>query len=493
MGFLMPSPWKHPKTSVWYYRRAVPVRLREALGRTEYRISLHTKDIKEAKRRYPDVAAKVDAEFIAAEGGPVRLTNEQVYALAGEWLKRELEKQRADPGDPDTYDILLTAMQEDEEKGREAKNVSDEMAALLQSEALVIDRDTRERLAPRIFWNKLRLFNGLKQMAHGNYGQDADLKSLPAWEHPAKSKGISKAAVPLNDLFTAWVTERKPVKRTEYERKRFVDRLEAFVGHDDAAKLTKADLVKWKDALLAENRNTKTVTNHLIHLHALFAWAVRNERLASNPAAGVSVTEASTKRKARLPYSDDDAKALLQSARTMKGFRRWVPWLLAYTGARLEEVCQSNASDIRQENGIWHLDINQDDDGKHLKMGEENARKVPLHPHLISEGFLDYLKAVPKKGLLFPDVTPDRFGKRGGNVSKTLGRWVRLQGITDKRKVPNHSWRHRFKDLCRHAEIEKSIHDALTGHKSSDEGDKYGLGYPLAVLDTAIKKLPKQC
>lgn len=63
-------------------------------------------------------------------------------------------------------------------------------------------------------------------------------------------------------------------------------------------------------------------------------------------------------------------------------------------------------------------------------------------------------------------------------------------GITDPRKAPSHSWRHRFKDACRRAGIEKAVHDALTGHASTDVGDQYGLGYPLEALADAIEKLP---
>jgi len=69
---------------------------------------------------------------------------------------------------------------------------------------------------------------------------------------------------------------------------------------------------------------------------------------------------------------------------------------------------------------------------------------------------------------------------------------VRAAGITGPRKAPNHSWRHRFKDVCRGAGIEKAVHDALTGHSSGDEGDKYGLGYPLATLAKAVEQLPDQ-
>jgi hypothetical protein len=78
---------------------------------------------------------------------------------------------------------------------------------------------------------------------------------------------------------------------------------------------------------------------------------------------------------------------------------------------------------------------------------------------------------------------------RFSETMKIIGRWVRRQGIADPRKAPNHSWRHRFKDVCRNAGIEKSVHDALTGHVSGEVGDKYGLGYSLPVLAAAVAKL----
>jgi integrase len=153
----------------------------------------------------------------------------------------------------------------------------------------------------------------------------------------------------------------------------------------------------------------------------------------------------------------------------------------------LDEVCQAYTSDIRQDQGIWYLDINENH-GKRLK-NAGSVRKVPLHHALIDEGFLAYAESLPE-GPLFPDLKPDRFGSPGGTATKRLGRWIRSLGIDDPKKVPNHSWRHRFKDLCRGAGIEKAVNDALMDHASSDVGDRYGLGYPLKTLAEAIEKIP---
>jgi integrase len=149
---------------------------------------------------------------------------------------------------------------------------------------------------------------------------------------------------------------------------------------------------------------------------------------------------------------------------------------------------QALTTNIRKEQEIWFIDINADNESKSLKT-VGFCRKVPLHPALIAEGFLEYVRGLPANGPLFPDLTPDRFGRRGRNGAKIIGRWVRACGIIDPRKAPNHAWRHRFKDLCRAARIEKAIHDALTRHTSRDVGDGYGLGYPLPVLADAIAML----
>jgi hypothetical protein len=65
----MPRPYKHRRTGVYYYRRVVPDDLRPIIGKGEVHVSLRTKDPREAARRCPEVAGRVDAEFIAARRG----------------------------------------------------------------------------------------------------------------------------------------------------------------------------------------------------------------------------------------------------------------------------------------------------------------------------------------------------------------------------------------------------------------------------------------
>lgn len=128
-----------------------------------------------------------------------------------------------------------------------------------------------------------------------------------------------------------------------------------------------------------------------------------------------------------------------------------------------------------------------------------SERKVPLHPAVVREGFIDYVEGLPKDGPLFPDLKPDRFGRRAGTATKKIGAWLRhLQKETgvvlvDKEKyVPNHSWRHRFKSECRRVHMEEEVHDALTGHQEG-RGKKvsrdYGEYYIETVLGPAIESM----
>src|SRR5262249_52446733 len=124
--------------------------------------------------------------------------------------------------------------------------------------------------------------------------------------------------------------------------------------------------------------------------------------------------------------------------------RRWVPWLCAYMGARVNEITQARASDITNNNPkrIWVLRI--DPDAGTVKTGD--YRDVPIHPHVIEQGFLEYVKRRSGRPLFY-DPSRGR-GRDAANpyyrkVGEKLAKWVRDEvGISDKRVAPNHGWRH---------------------------------------------------
>ena len=164
---------------------------------------------------------------------------------------------------------------------------------------------------------------------------------------------------------------------------------------------------------------------------------------------------------------------------------RWVPWLCAYSGARVSEVCQLRAEDIIQQEGVWCMHFTPDA-GPLKTVSSERA--VPLHPALLESNFLDYVGRV-RSGPLFPSLKPNAFGSRGGNGTKVLGRWVRSLGITDPRISPMHSWRHRLRTLARRHGLAPDLVDAITGHRRRTVADSYG-EFPAPALLRELSKIP---
>jgi hypothetical protein len=87
-----------------------------------------------------------------------------------------------------------------------------------------------------------------------------------------------------------------------------------------------------------------------------------------------------------------------------------------------------------------------------------SERAVSVHSALIAEEFITFATN-SSDGRPFKTLAPDKFGRRGGNGTKMVGRWVRSLGIIDARVSPNHSWRHRLKTL------RPDIANALVWHR----------------------------
>jgi integrase len=261
-----------------------------------------------------------------------------------------------------------------------------------------------------------------------------------------------------------------------------------FVGHSDASRLGPDDLIRWKESLVAAGLRGKTIRDgKLAPVRAILQWAADNRKLAHNPAERIRIDSSAAPSERKRSFKDEEARIVLRAALLESGaLRRWVPWVSAYTGARVSEVCQLRAEDILQQEGIWCIHF-APEAGSLKNAGSE--RTIPIHPALTDSGFLKFVKRVGS-GPLFSDVTPDRFGSRGGNGTKVLGRWVRALGIQDPRISPNHSWRHRMKTLGRKHGLALDIVDAITGHSGRTEGDEYG-EFPLDAMLREVLKIPE--
>lgn len=90
----------------------------------------------------------------------------------------------------------------------------------------------------------------------------------------------------------------------------------------------------------------------------------------------------------------------------IKDHHYWINLILAYTGARRSEIAGLLESDIGQDADIHFLHI-RENRLRGLK-NRFSQRRIPLHPHLIELGFLEFVEEIRISGnlVLFPEAIP---------------------------------------------------------------------------------------
>jgi len=508
MVLSMARPFKHPKTGVYWFRKAVPKELQAALGKREYLRSLRTKDPTQARTLHANVAAEVEKHWKALRSPAETLTQKQVIALAGVFYLELTTELSDEPGSPTVWEHWLRIERQAREAGKLEQWLGPAVDKLLARHGLNIDAGSRARLLVAISEASEQAAAQLKRNAEGDYSPDPKASRFPEWKPKEEPKAAigANGKTSLTGILADWwkeaqATGRKPSTYESYSNT--VDGFVAFLGHDDATLVTAEHVVGFKDYRLSSiNPRTgkpisaKTVKDSdLSGLKTLFGWAVSNRRLLTNPATGITIKLG--KRKVTRPkgFTDDEAEALLKAAdvhqqgnERPKTFaaKRWVPWLCAYTGARVGEVAQLRKEDVRKAGDLWVIHISPEAG----TVKTDQARDVVLHEHLIARGFPAFVEGCGG-GHLF--VTPARGGDVLGplqGVKNRLAEFAR-ETVTDPRVQPNHGWRHRFKSEARSFGMDSRVTDAIQGHAPRTAGDDYG-DVTVAAMALAISKFPRQ-
>jgi integrase len=142
--------------------------------------------------------------------------------------------------------------------------------------------------------------------------------------------------------------------------------------------------------------------------------------------------------------------------------------LLLLTGARLGEVVQLTASDIRREGAGYVLTLRDDMSLKTAASARDLPVLVEGMPEL--ETWLDI--RLSKGGPLFPDARADVNGHSGSAESKRLNRMLRKSGTTNHRVVLQ-STRNTAGRALRRAEVDPRVRRRYLGHADVDIHDKH--------------------
>ena len=494
----MTRPTKHPKSGVYRIRRVVPPHLRgvNGLGR-ERIITLGTKDPREAAKKAPAALAAIAREFARAEAAvqPARRVpiKEQV-ALCGIWYRDWTGFHEDDPGSAKdwetTRDVLLGDVQDADEGAAHAwRKLTTEARAFLAEQGVAADDASLREFALRFRLTHVRAAETLRKRSLGDYSADPHLASFPDMPAPA-----AKEVPPLTAeaALAMWAAERNPAAATLRAYAGKFRRIAEVLGFDDLRRITAADVVRFKQARLEAGKDAGTVQDDIVTGSTICRWAVDNGHLPANPFERKAPRPLTRGEKPRHPFTDEEAKCILAAARAERGWLRWSPWILAFTGARVSEIAELRRRHIREEAGVMCFDIHpiETREGKNQTF----MRLIPLHPAIMAEGFMDYVKSLPDNpdGPLFPDLKPDPRGSRVDAGTTKAGRWLRkVVGIKDPKKAPNHSWRHRIEDDLRRVRALPELVDAITGrHNPRNAGAGYGNGFR-GMPDEVLKDLAK--
>lgn len=506
---------KRKGSDAYYYRARIPTDLQQHFGKAERWVSLRTKDPHQANQKATIEQLKLDQEYAhlraMQSATPTQdISNDELERIALIWSTELLEEDEAErlEGlflDDEFFDAQLQDTEFLASSMTEwlARGNRDHITAIVEHElkrhGIKLDKDSQAyRGACNHFIKAGKRLSELLKLR--NAGEIVDTPVID--RKPIKPKSEDT----LEYLLNYWKQQTAPAPRSVEAATFAFKELAALTEKTIASKITKTDIVLYKDKRL-ETVTPETVQKDLNLLKAIFNCAVRNAKLTVNPAEGVMAPATKGKKKVRIPFSSDELKTIFSSRIYTENFRPkggageasfWLPLMALFTGARLTELGQLLIEDIQEESGIRYLfittDTSDDDEDettvKSLKT-ESSRRRVPIHPELLRCGFMEYVSTMQKAGhkRLFPAIK-SATKQLTAPYSKWFGNYKRKAlGITNKRKT-FHSFRHGFKDACRISNILREHHNKLTGHGNKSEGDNYGDElYPLKPLSEAMSLL----
>lgn len=540
--------------ATYYHRAAVPKDIAETYGKREETFSLKTTDYHEALRLVRIAAVEVDGRFEAHRRKQTRpsqdvLTDDQLQMIYDAYYRNILEEDEETRLSgfegytaAKSFDdaVELNNMLSDVTKQQYARGQVDdfflsEAEDVLSWEdidiTLIDDSPSWRRLARTLQEAHLRASEAIKRRYEG------EIVKTPAKQ--AKPEPELTSSPLLSTLFAERLEE---AKRTGRWSPKLIEDYESWTnlfmelqGDPPILSYKKPDARAFKATLLEmpSNRNKRsqtkglnaqgavaiakshnlprlsvsTVNKALGRLQATWVWADRQlDEDVPDIFGPMKIEEEVGARDQADPFSATQLQGIFSGPiftgclstrrRTEHGSTNlsdtswfWLPILGLWADARLNELCQLRVEDVDEENGIPFLRIRE---GKATQRTKgHKARLVPLHPEVIRLGFKQYVdrQRSSREARVFPDLKLDSKGYDSGKASKDFRHYLERLNLKTK-KTSFHSFRHNFKDACRHAGEQPDVNDILQGHALSGMAARYGHGdMPLNGLYAAICKV----
>lgn len=524
------------KGSIYYFRIAIPIDVRQVFGRTEINYSLQTDDLYQARVKASILSTSIRNLISKARRGDLIMADINVAEFRQRlsdfytmWFQG-LEAGRLAVGRPFTGEELDNRVGEIESTVKEIRqdvasynhqrcesiveSVLSEMGVEEPRKVEQFDSYCREAVLKFLKLNEVYLDH-----AKGLYS-----KEYP-WEQPSPETITvrEESSILLSEALQLYVEEvsRNWNTKTEFENTAMITNFIAIVGDCPLNLVTREKVRDYKTKLLKfpknVNKNPKyrdktiaqivrmevpeedrvsvnTIKNRFSKVSSFLLWLKKQGYPMDEYLTDIlSIRNPKRPDEERAVFTPQDLKLIFHSQEYLEDkFNRpeyfWVPILGLFTGARLEEICQLELDDIKEVDGIWCMDINSSGD-KSVKTSA-GQRMVPLHPFLVEElKIVEYAAKLKKESnkRFFPNLKRNEKNGYSHEVSKWFGRYRKKIGIedTDHGKKVFHSFRHTFIDAGKQQIGDHYKLAEIVGHESGHDDmtfGRYGKRFTPAIL-----------
>ncbi len=524
------SPYLQQRSSGYYFRFVIPVKLRPFIEQRELKYSLRTRDKLTARYRATRLASLLHE--VLHTMASQELTPQRIKSLVHSELRRWMSNTREweldyEPQSLESAEKLALAHENMAQQHRQAIATYD--FSIVQESTLALLAEQGHHIPPESLASTtntpadsaetLRLYRRVARelaeakaylfdiLAHRNRG-------ITGYDPSTQNNGTTLDIDPGDTLSDLWkkytqfkLAQNEWKEATLAGQEATYRELIAVIGDIPANEVTRDNGIQFLQALQVlpkgslrqykgidtskllemdipeeDRRSSRTIVEAMGRISSFFKWCQKSEGVInSNPVEGLTVPTRSTRRD---PFTTGDLEKLFYSKEYRDGDHRkswqfWMPLLALYTGARQNELAQLTLKDIIENDGIPAIDISDTEIGQSVKT-EAGFRQVPIHQALLDIGFLEYVKALRLSGeeRLFPDLSKGtrRWGQavsQWWNRADTHSPGYMLKCGVDKsggRKV-FHSFRNTvITRLLREARIPLNEVQFLVGHETSMMG-----------------------
>ena len=434
----------------WYVRLSVPADVRPILNRREYTASLKTGSKQEAQRlKLPFLQTWRD-EIAEARGLTQDLGEKQreTAYTASQAIQGYLNDS-----------VRLSALG----KTKEANEASFELLKELDSFGLdyeavlsLVQKYRGGDIADRVGFQKeltellqrqvVTAINPVNQKEVGQILKD-----------PSHYRAKSPITVTRLDAFEDYQRRRGIVAKTVDTQLSRLKKLKAWL-EENQRELNHEGVETYLDTLDCAN---KTKKQHLFAGNSFWKWAIKKDKTfkrqhqeQANPFENQHIEEVrGVRKKERKAFTVTDIQKLHESVKG-KTLADLI-MLGAYTGARIEELCQLKVSDVVKEDGVDCLYIR---DGK-----TSNAERiVPVHKDL--KPLIKRLAKEADGDFLLPASSKNKYGTRSDSLSKQFGRLKKDLGYGEEHVF--HSLRKSFITFLQNNDISGLTIASIVGHET---------------------------